>query len=169
MAIYAIIFAAFIIFTGSKSKRFRWIAGSLHALSHVFVGFLIFWGAAYLCITVFGLVPKSVTQYLVAAPMIMIAAWFAGSILMGLYLWISLNVFREHTTEAFSALRISDWKGFLRMHLCPNGELEVYFVGIRTVPRQWRRKATAAAGPEWINNDARTEPARLEDYVKIRP
>jgi len=169
MAIYAIIFAAFIIFTGSKSKRFRWIAGSLHALSHVFVGFLIFWGAAYLCITVFGLVPKSVTQYLVAAPMIMIAAWFAGSILMGLYLWISLNVFREHTTEAFSALRISDWKGFLRMHLCPNGEHEVYFVGIRTVPRQWRRKATAAAGPEWINNDARTEPARLEDYVKIRP
>ena len=35
---------------------------------------------------------------------------------MGVYLLISLNVFGRHSEEAFSGLRIEDYKHFLRMH-----------------------------------------------------
>jgi Calcineurin-like phosphoesterase len=167
MTAYIVIFAGFIVFTQSRSKRFAWFAGILHAFSHAVVGFFIFWGAAYYSITVWNLDPKSIEQYLLAAVVIGVGAWIAGSILMGLYLWISLNVFREHTTEAFSSLRIQDWKGFLRMHLCANGDLEVFFFGIRRVPRAWRKKTQGMSGPEWISNDTRATPATLEDYVKI--
>jgi hypothetical protein len=167
MTVYATIFAGFIVFTQSKSKKFRWLAGSLHGLSHVIAGFLVFWGVSYFCITGLELVPKSIGQYLLAGVLIPAGAWICGSILMGIYLWISLNVFHEHTTEAFSALRIQDWKGFLRMHLCANGELEVYFVGIERVPRLWQKKTHGAPGPEWVSNDPKAKHAKLEDYVKI--
>jgi hypothetical protein len=169
IAVYAVIFAGFIVFTQSKSKKFRWIAGSLHSLSHAIVGFLIFWGVTYFCITGLGLVPKSIGQYLLAGFLIFFAAWGAGSIVMGLYLWISLNRFREHTTEAFSALRIQDWKGFLRMRIRPSGELDVYFFGIKTVPRRWRGKAPGTPGPCWVPDDKKATAAKFEDYVKIEP
>jgi len=116
-----------------------------------------------------GMVPKSVPQYLLTGAMIMAGGWIAGSILMGVYLWISLNLFREHVTEAFSSLRIQDYKGFLRMHLAANGELDLYFLGIEHVPRDWQKKPAGASGPEWVSNDRKTTSARLEDHVKIRP
>jgi hypothetical protein len=168
IAVYAVIFAGFIIFTQSKSKKFRWIAGSLHSLSHAFVGFLIFWAVTYFCISVLGMVPKSITQYLLAGLLIVLLAWIGGSIIMGLYLWISLNRFHEHTTEAFSSLRIQDWKGFLRMRIRPGGELDVYFVGIERVPRRWRQN-DKSFGPRWLANDKKMTSAKLEDYVKIKP
>jgi hypothetical protein len=97
-------------------------------------------------------------------------AWIAGSVLMGLYLWISLNAFREHVTEAFSALRIEDWKGFLRLRLATNGEIEVFFLGIRKVPRRWTKRAQGAAGPAWIPaGKAGSGDAHLEDYVRVGP
>jgi hypothetical protein len=169
VAVYVVIFAGFIIFTQSRSTTFRWVAGSLHGLSHALVGFLIFWGVAYFCITALGLVPKSITQYLLAGLLIGAAAWLGGSLLMGLYLWISLNGFHEHTTEAFSALRIQDWKGFLRMRIRPSGELDIYFIGIKRVPRRWRLQPPGAPGPRWIPDDKKKTPARLEDYAKIEP
>jgi hypothetical protein len=167
IAVYAVIFAGFIIFTQSKSTKFRWIAGTLHSLSHAIVGFLIFWAVTYFSITCVGLVPKSIWQYLLAGFLIFWAAWAAGSIVMGLYLWISLNRYGEHVTEAFSALRIEDWKGFLRMRIRPTGELDVYFIGIERVPRSWRELDSGS--PRWISNDTRATPARLEDHVKIKP
>jgi hypothetical protein len=165
VAVYAIIFAGFIIFTQSKSTKFRWGAGLLHSLSHAIVGFLIFWSATYFTITWVGLVPKSICQYVLSGLLIFCAAWIGGSIVMGLYLWISLNRCSEHVTEAFSALRIEDWKGFLRMRICPDGELDVYFIGIERVPRSWRELESGS--PRWISNDMRATPAKLEDYVKI--
>jgi len=170
VAIYAMIFAGFIVFTQSKSKMFRWWAGSLHSLAHVLVGFFIFWGVSYICMTVLGLVPKSITQYLIAGALIFPAAWIGGSIVMGLYLWIALNVFGEHANESFSALRVQDWKGFLRMKICSDGSLDIYFVGIERVPRRWKKEATApeAGGPEhWIPHDSAAKPAKIVDYATI--
>jgi Calcineurin-like phosphoesterase len=169
VAIYAIIFAGFIIFTQSKSQMFRWGAGVLHSLTHVFLGFFIFWGASYICMTVLCLTPKSISQYLVASALIFPTAWIGGSIVMGLYLWIALDIFREHTTESFSALRIQDWKGFLRMQICRNGHLNMYFIGIERVPRRWREREANAIGPRWVSDDGAATPAKVVDYVKIDP
>ena len=43
--------------------------------------------------------------------------WLAGSIILGVYLYVSLNRFGRHANEAFSALAIPDWKNFLPLHI----------------------------------------------------
>jgi hypothetical protein len=54
---------------------------------------------------------------------------------MGIYLLLSLNIWGVHWNEAYSSLRISDFKGFLRMHITATGDLEVYPIVMDQVPR----------------------------------
>ena len=61
-----------------------------------------------------------------------------GSIILGIYLLISLNVFGMHRNEAFSSLRIQDWKGFLRFQITPDGTLHAYYLGFKKIPRSWK-------------------------------
>jgi Calcineurin-like phosphoesterase len=168
VAIYIVIFSGFIIFTNTRSTTFRWIAGTLHGLTHVLAGFLVFWGASYLCMSVLGFTPKAIDQYLFEAVIIVLAAWIIGSFILGTYLLIALNFFQQHATEAFSSLRIQDWKGFVRMQLRPDGQLNVFFVGIRRVPRHWIA-ATGTTGPRWISSDSRASQPALEDRFEIKP
>ena len=67
--------------------------------------------------------------------------WLAGSIIMGVYLLVSVNVFGRHSEEAFSGLRIEDFKHFLRLHIGPDGRLTIWPVKIARVPRRWRDRA----------------------------
>lgn len=166
--IYVIIFGGFVGFTQSKSRLFRWVAGLLHGSCHVVAGFLIFWAVVYFCISYKGLTPKSIEQYFWAAGLIFFWAWIVGSIIMGLYLWITLNFFNEHITEAFSSLRIQDWKGFVRMRVRNDGALEIYFVALDRVPRHWRRSG-GTVGPKWLSNDTRSTSGSLRDFVEIKP
>lgn len=50
----------------------------------------------------------------------------AVGFLFGCYLYIAVNWFHVHYDEAFSALRIPNFKGFSRMHINKDGDLEVY-------------------------------------------
>ncbi|WP_438755063.1 metallophosphoesterase family protein [Pararhizobium sp. O133] len=58
----------------------------------------------------------------------------AGTML-GTYFLICLNVFGKHWNEAFSALRIEDYKCFLRLKIDRQGRLSIYPIGLKTVPR----------------------------------
>ena len=53
-----------------------------------------------------------------------------GSFIMGLYLLLSLNLWRHHHNEAFSALRIKDYKNFLRLRIKPDGTLDIFPIGV---------------------------------------
>ncbi len=66
-------------------------------------------------------------------------SYFAGSIILGLYLWLSLNRRGRHANEAFSSLGIQDWKNFLRLHINKEGYLTIYPIGIQRVPRYWEK------------------------------
>ena len=50
----------------------------------------------------------------------------AVGFLFGCYLYIAVNWFHVHYDEAFSALRIPNFKGFSRLHINRDGDLEVY-------------------------------------------
>lgn len=50
----------------------------------------------------------------------------AVGFLFGCYLYIAVNWFHVHYDEAFSALRIPNFKGFSRLHINTDGDLEVY-------------------------------------------
>lgn len=136
LALYGFIFAGFIFFADKRSTWFRYIVGTLHSTVHIIAGFLIYWFGAYVTVTLAELTPKSIPQYLLTGSIIIILAWILGSIILGVYLLISLNIFGMHRTEAFSSLRIQDWKGFLRFRIDNEG-LHMRFIGFNKVPRQW--------------------------------
>ena len=87
---------------------------------------------------------------------------------MGLYLLVSLNVFKRHSNEAFSSLRVEDWKNFLRMKIDPHGGLTIYPIGIRRVPRKWTARPPGQTGSEWIPDDPKaTRPELIEAPIRV--
>lgn len=156
----------FFTFTEHTARYFRWCAGVLHAAAHISAAFFLLrlsmkaaeWltssavkefakrlGNLLLSQAVFFSV-SGIIKFLFSIPKFLIGAVFLfflggliGSWLMGLYLLISLNVFGQHLTGGFSSLKIEDWKNFLRLKIdLETGELTIYPIGIRRVPRAWK-------------------------------
>ncbi|KAG9397865.1 hypothetical protein AC1031_016519 [Aphanomyces cochlioides] len=69
--------------------------------------------------------------------------WVAATpicgVIFGMYLCMAVNVFKSHYNEAFSALRVASYKNFLRLHIKPNGDLEIFALGIDKMPTKWIR------------------------------
>ena len=60
----------------------------------------------------------------------------AVSFVFGSYLYICINWFNLHYDEAFSSLRIADYKAFTRFHVKRNGDLEVFTLAVDKVRNQ---------------------------------
>lgn len=94
-------------------------------------------------------------------------AYLVGSVIMGMYLLISLNAFGRHSNEAFSSLHIPDWKSFLRLRIHGDGTLSILPVGIRRVPRKWKASPDKS-GPRMLPDDpAGTSPALIEPPIVV--
>jgi hypothetical protein len=167
IALYAIIFSGFVFFSDRSSRRFRYTVGTLHACAHVAAGFLLYWLGVYIAITYFDLTPKSVLQYLLTGTIIFISSWIVGSILLGLYLIVSLNVFGRHQNEAFSSLRIQNWKGFLRFRIDKDGALTMRFIGFKKVPRWWRVQPLDGEREIWAPAKGQQFEAEVIDEIRI--
>ncbi|MCI0489625.1 MAG: metallophosphoesterase [Blastocatellia bacterium] len=161
--------AGFILFTDTHSKWYKLIAGSIHGLVHVLATFLIGWGAAYLTVSEMGLDSKPVLELALLAALVFAGGYLAGPLIMGIYLLVSLNLFKRHSIEAFSSLRIEDWKNFLRLKIEPDGTLTIYPVGIRRVARRWKDRAGGGAGPEVLpDDDEATAPELIEPPIVLK-
>ncbi len=131
----------FILFTKTEpnSPYFRWLGGTLHGISHIcaatftcVIGFIVYKFLAPAIDEVYS------AAILASASVVFVLGWVLGSFLMGLYLFLALNVCGQHITGAFSSLRIQDWKNFLRLKLdLETGVLTIYPIGLRRVPRAW--------------------------------
>jgi Calcineurin-like phosphoesterase len=163
----------FVFFTETHSNWFRFLMGGIHGILHVLaafsIGLLVVFLVAHnttaeawtLKLPWFGVFEFSLDfRLIVAAILIYLLAFFAGSFIMGLYLLVSLNIFGRHGNEAFSSLGVEDWKNFIRLHINERGDLTIYPVGIRRVPRKWRKR-NGASGPELEPDDRRATKAEL--------
>jgi len=163
-----VLFLGFFLFTDTYAKWYRWIAGTMHAILHIAATFFIGWGASYLAITIVGLRFQAPEQLLLTGSLIFLGGWIVGSLLLGIYLLISLNVFGRHMNEAFSSLRIEDWKHFLRLHIDEGGRLTIFPIGIRRVPRVWKENAQDT-GPRFESDDPRaTRPELIEAPIILK-
>lgn len=130
--------AMFVFFTDTHSKWYRLLGGITHALSHLFAAFGTGWLALLFTTRVVGLEFGTITQLLLAGTLTFAAGGVVGSVIMGLYLLISLQVFGRHSDQAFASLRIQDYKQWLRMRIDAQGGLTLYAIGIDRVPRRWK-------------------------------
>jgi hypothetical protein len=78
-----------------------------------------------------------------------------------------MNLFGFHRNEAASALRIQDWKGFLRLRIGRNGSLKIHFIGFRKVPRKWRMETLANGAP--IAHPVDEIRGEIVDHITIGP
>jgi Calcineurin-like phosphoesterase len=138
-----LLFGSFILFTDTHSKLYKYSGGILHCCAHLISMFYIGWGSLALATYLFG--NDTLFQFLFAFVLIFVLGWIIGSTIMGIYFFISMYFFGRHNEEAFSALKIQDYKNFLRLHISENGTLTIFPIKITRVPRKWRdRRKTEA-------------------------
>ena len=169
--VYASIVAAFVFFTDTHSRPYKWVGGVSHALAHYGAIFYIGWGAGYVAWWAF---PESpLLQMLVAAGLVFGLGWSIGSFIVGAYLLISSRLWGRHAEQAFSALRIADYKNFLRLHIREDGTLTIYPIGLDRVPRRWRARredeGSVTPSAEVPDDPASTAPRLIEPPIVIRP
>jgi hypothetical protein len=117
-------------FSAAQRQPLRWIVGIVHFAAHLLGFFLVFLVVARALPIDFGSVWSGVLLVLIVS----IVTAVLSTAIMAAYLWISLTFFRRHWNEAFSALRIKDYKGFLRLHVDRTGTLTVYPIALDSVP-----------------------------------
>jgi hypothetical protein len=158
----------FVLLTDTHARLYRGVMGSIHGLIHAVATGGLGWGAASLCLSMLTLASGSIARLWLSAALVFGGGWLVGSFLMGCYLLVSLNVFGRHANEAFSSLKIPDWKHFLRLKIDAQGDLTIYPIGIRRVPRRWRPRPVGATGPERVPDDPQaTDPELIEPPIRV--
>ena len=173
----ALIVIGFVFFTDTHSRIYRFVMGGLHGISHVMAAFAI----ALICVSfVVKISNDSWIWYFrrggylfhidwreaLASLLILLGGFVFGALIMGIYLLVSFNFFGRHGNEAFSSLAVEDWKNTVRLHIDETGDLTIYPIGIKHVPRKWKPRPGGETGPELVSDDRRaTEPELIEPPV----
>jgi hypothetical protein len=161
------IIGGFIFFTDTHIRSWRILGGAFHALLHLAAAFLVGWCALLLTVDGFDLAYGSMAQLLLSGAVTFVIGGPVGTFILGIYLFVSIRVFGRHGNEAFSSLRIQDFKQWLRLRIDPAGGLTIYAIAIDRVPRRWKDvmrggEATLEAA------DPRASAPRLIDKVELR-
>ncbi|HEU5112395.1 MAG TPA: hypothetical protein VFU96_03700 [Acidimicrobiia bacterium] len=119
------------VFADREKAWFRWIGGLAHGLAHVITAI----GVTGIVNASFLAGAASLTDTLAAHVLNFLAGVVFGPTVFGLYLLLSMNLFGFHSLEAFSSLRIQDYKHFLRLHIDRHGRLEIFPLAIHKAPR----------------------------------
>jgi hypothetical protein len=128
--------------------------GLIHGIIHLTMVFLGYWLILWINNQVISYIgyqgsvnpikdKLELIPFLIIGTLILIFGYLVGSLIMGIYLMVTLNLHRFindfpflHSNEAFSSLKIQDYKGFLRFRIT-NEKLEAFFIGIKDVPDEW--------------------------------
>jgi hypothetical protein len=107
----------------------RWIVGGLHGLVQTV-------SVMFATCLLARAMPGASDLFFI--PLVAAVGGVLAATILGLYLLLSLNVFKRHWNEAFSALRIEGYKNFLRLRIRPDGTLQIHPVGLTSVPAEPR-------------------------------
>lgn len=148
--IVILLLAGLIFFTDSNSKLQKYLGGLLHGFFHLGAAFVLGWAGFFLMLWSLGIDTAGYDAFHNDHPTRTNLVWFGwillvggvggyviGSFIMGAYLFISLHFWGRHDNEAFSALKIEDYKNFLRLHIDAAGRLTIYPFKIEQVGREW--------------------------------
>lgn len=134
-------------FASMNTARGRYVAGALHGLTHVMVALGSMSLFARVNLNWLALHPDSPVQVLLFVVEMFTVGALAGSLVTGLYLYLSHRFFGMHLNEVFSVQGIPDFKNFLRMRFNAEGDLTIYPIGVRTILRknEWKETDNARA------------------------
>jgi hypothetical protein len=79
-----------------------------------------------------------------------------------------MNIFGRHDNEAFSALKIQDYKNFLRLHIDEKGTLTIYPIKIQRASRKWRAREKNENDNSFIVPEGGTKPELIEPPIILK-
>jgi hypothetical protein len=170
LIVVVLLLLGLIFFTDSNSKVYKRVAGLIHGLTHLTAVFFLGWFGYRLSqwiITTFGIVGPTtgkIIWFFSVVAVCLIGGYIIGSFIMGLYLFVSLHFFGRHDNEAFSALKIEDYKNFLRLHITKDN-LTIYPIKIEKVGREW--DYVKNDGNEFYEPQIKLKPELIEDIKPI--
>jgi hypothetical protein len=109
---------------------------------------------------------SSTAQAWLRAGVLAVVGAVVGPIIVGLYFVIAGRLRGVNDNEAFSAIRVQDHKGILRLHVRTDGALDVYPVGVDRINRSWRFSAGGALEDPWFVPSGEAPEPRLVDEVR---
>lgn len=130
-----------VLFAG-WNRLFTFIWGALHGAAHLAAA-VASWRAAGLAAPVLAGSSPVAETYLTRGLVLLIGALLGGT-LFGLYLYVSLNWFRLHHNETFSALSYPHYKNFLRCRINPDGSLTISVIGVEKTASPEERHPAAS-------------------------
>ncbi|MCK1291288.1 metallophosphoesterase [Bradyrhizobium sp. 30] len=140
---------AWYYFLADYPPPWRLFIGVLHGSVHAIVAMLA------ICLLARFMAGASSLSLIIATG---IAGGALSATMLGIYFLLSLNLFGRHWNEAFSALRIEDYKCFLRLRVGLDGTLHIFPIGLNRVPREPR------TGPL---RKAKMHPHLIEQPVQV--
>ncbi len=167
----AIVFTGLILFADPAAKGWRKIIGTLHASAHFFSNMIIGWTIAR-GLELYVHLPIGWTILLACIALFVLGALISGTIL-GIYLFLCLNLAGWHVTESMSSAPVEDFKNFVRFHIDKAGKLTIYPVGIRKVGKKWSpsetiNKKTGASELTYVPQDT-IDYGLIEEKIEIKP
>jgi hypothetical protein len=163
-----LIVGAVIFFTDTHLRSWRILGGAFHAVMHLSAAFMVGWLALLLTVSGFDLRYGSIAQLLLSGVITFVLGGPVGAFILGVYLFVSIRIFGRHGNEAFSSLRIADYKHWLRLKIDATGRLTLYAIALDRVPRHWRAATRNGAATQEAHDARATEP-RLIDRIEVRP
>jgi hypothetical protein len=160
-----LIFATFLAFTDTHSRIYRVLGGLAHCSAHLAAIFFFGWGTRAIATRWLGL--EGPLRSAMTGLGTFAGGWVIGSFIVGVYLLVSLNVFGRHSEEAFSGLRVQDFKHFLRLHVGSDGALTIWPIKIERVPRRWRDRRAGDATTSRIVPVDPLVPELIEPPIRL--
>jgi hypothetical protein len=171
LLVVVLLILALIFFTDSNSKIYKRIAGAIHGLTHLTAVFFLGWLGYLVSLRlsarygVTGETMRNLVWFGSVLAVCGVGGYLIGSFIMGLYLFVSLHLFGRHDNEAFSAMKIEDYKNFLRMHIDKQGKLTIYPIKIETVAREWDHVEND--GNEFYEPQVKLNPELIEEIKPV--
>jgi hypothetical protein len=162
------VIGGFIFFTDTHMRWWRILGGACHALLHLAAAFMVGWLALLVTVQGFDLGYGTISQLVLSGLITFVLGGPVGSFFLGVYLFVSIRVFGRHGNEAFSSLRIADYKHWLRLRIDASGMLTLYAIAIDRVPRRWRAASRDGEQTQEADDPRATAP-RLIDRIEVRP
>lgn len=163
---------AVIFFTDTNHKIHKYLGGFAHGFAHLLAALSLGWVGYFLVTRVLNMADRpyaDIISFLIVIAVSFVGGYVIGSIIMGLYLFVSLHFLGRHDNEAFSALKIEDYKNFLRLHIDREG-LTIYPLKIEKVPREqeWKTVMSAANEVEYYQPPVgSSKPELIETRIRV--
>jgi hypothetical protein len=107
---------------------------------------------------------------LIYAAVVVLLGGLVGSYIYTLYLFVMQTAFKRHPTHSYSAFRWEHHRNFMRLHIDEHGDLTIYSIGVRRVPRRWRYVSPSGREPwqRWFEPvDRPLEPFLVEPPLRF--